>query len=289
MRKVFSLFLFALCIGQSTFAQTPDEKEVLAKILKSIPSPFEITSLIKEEGVQFRDSLLNSPDKVSLYNSVYKKALNLGIYSTDLGYLNVYKQPDSVTSSYLESILAISEQMEISNEIDFITIAKFAYSNNVNGLLAETSSSFDRINEALVAKSQPELSVLMLLGGWLETLYLTCQAASQNQSKVLDDKIAEQKLILAQLLPILEKYKSGEEMDSLFTDFQNLNDLFSQIKIKLKNKPTLNTRVEKIGDIEVVVTTSFNDKARKSNIKYDQEDINNILLASSKIRAGIVQ
>lgn len=290
MVRVLGLFFlaFAFSFHQIGFAQTPEEKDVLAQILKSIPSPFEISSLIKEVGVQYKDSLLNSPDKAATYDNAYKRALNLGIYSTDLGYLNVYKKADSITSPYLQSILAIAEKMEIDDQIDFVAIAKYAFTSNLNGLLSETSSAFDKINQALVSKSQPELAVLMLSGGWLETLYLTCQVASAYPSKVLDDKIAEQKLILEQLLPILETYKSGEEMDSLFHDFQELNALFSDIKIKQNKKSSQNFRIEKWGDLEVVVA-GFDDKSNKRNIKYDQEDINNILLTSSKIREGIVQ
>ena len=65
---------------------------VIGDILGRIPSPLEISVLLKESGKKYNGSYLNSPESISNYNSNYKKALNLGVYGTDLGYTNIYEQ-----------------------------------------------------------------------------------------------------------------------------------------------------------------------------------------------------
>src|SRR5690349_6947668 len=65
---------------------------VIGDILQQIPSPLEISVLLKESGKKYNVTYLNSPDNISKYNNNYKKALNLGIYGTDLGYTNIYEQ-----------------------------------------------------------------------------------------------------------------------------------------------------------------------------------------------------
>jgi hypothetical protein len=65
---------------------------VIGDILQQIPSPLEISVLLKESGKKYNVNYLNSPDNLAKYNSNYKKALNLGIYGTDLGYTNIYEQ-----------------------------------------------------------------------------------------------------------------------------------------------------------------------------------------------------
>ncbi|NJO00559.1 MAG: hypothetical protein HC880_01745 [Bacteroidia bacterium] len=162
-----------------------DGQEVLDNIFKTIPSPFEISSLIKEEGVSYQGDILNGPQEASRYQSEYRKALNLGIYSTDLGYINIYKKSDSIAPAYLQSILTIANGLNIGQFINFANISQFALSNDLNGLLSETSSSFDKINQEFIDQQKPQLSVLMLTGGWLETLYLTCQAAKKTRPKHL--------------------------------------------------------------------------------------------------------
>src|SRR5687768_1496297 len=60
-------------------------------ILHRIPSPLEISVLLKESGRKYNAGFLNAPDNLSRYNTNYKRALNLGIYGTDLGYTNIYE------------------------------------------------------------------------------------------------------------------------------------------------------------------------------------------------------
>ena len=67
-------------------------EEVINDILQRIPAPLEISVLLKESGKQYNASFLNPTDNLARYNTNYKKALNLGIYGTDLGYTNIYEQ-----------------------------------------------------------------------------------------------------------------------------------------------------------------------------------------------------
>ena len=65
--------------------------------------------------------MLNSSDNLSKYNSNYQKALNLGIYGTDLGYTNIYEQnQDGI--KYLSSIKSLAEGLNIGQFFDILTI-----------------------------------------------------------------------------------------------------------------------------------------------------------------------
>jgi hypothetical protein len=74
--------------------------ESMRSIIESIPSPIEIAMIIKNSGTGFKESLLNSQENSSLYNSDKEKALSIGIYSGDLGYINIYEKP-FLTVNYL--------------------------------------------------------------------------------------------------------------------------------------------------------------------------------------------
>jgi len=77
----------------NTQSQTHDiSREVLGDIVKSIPAPLEISCLIKNLVVRYDRNLLTSLKNSKKYNSNNRQALNLGIYSADLGYDNVYEQ-----------------------------------------------------------------------------------------------------------------------------------------------------------------------------------------------------
>ena len=68
------------------------DEELVNGILQQIPSPLEIASILKESGSKYESSILNSEDNLSKYNTNFSKALNLGVFGTDLGYTNIYEQ-----------------------------------------------------------------------------------------------------------------------------------------------------------------------------------------------------
>src|SRR5688572_16327928 len=121
-------------------------EEVIGSILEQIPSPLEISMLLKESGKKYNASYLNSPDNTSKYNSNYKKALNLGVYGTDLGYTNIYEQnQDGV--KYMASIKSLADGLNFGQSFDIETIGWLATnSKNLDSLLLITTQIFNSIN-----------------------------------------------------------------------------------------------------------------------------------------------
>src|SRR5512133_3011470 len=66
--------------------------ESMNQIIESIPSPVEIAMIIKQSGTGFNEGLLNTQQNSSLYTTDKAKALGIGIYSGDLGYINMYEK-----------------------------------------------------------------------------------------------------------------------------------------------------------------------------------------------------
>src|SRR5688572_31394408 len=121
-------------------------EEVIGSILQQIPSPLEISVLLKESGKKYNGSYLNSADNTSKYNSNYKKALNLGVYGTDLGYTNIYEQnQDGV--KYMASIKELADGLNIGQFFEIETIGRLATnSKNLDSLLLDRKST--RLNSS---------------------------------------------------------------------------------------------------------------------------------------------
>jgi hypothetical protein len=206
---------------------------VIGDILQQIPSPLEISVLLKESGKKYDVSYLNSPDNLPKYNSNYKKALNLGIYGTNLGYTNIYeKNQDGV--KYMSSIKSLADGLNIGQFFDVETIGRLATnSKNLDSLLLITTQNFNSINHYLQSQSRSNLSVLLLTGGWLEAMHITCNvAASDPGNKELQEKIGEQKVILENIILLLSFYKEADQnMASLLTDMEELKKIFDKVNI----------------------------------------------------------
>lgn len=48
-------------------------EDVISDIIQQIPSPLEISTLLKESDTKYDKSYLNDPEKISDYNSNYKR------------------------------------------------------------------------------------------------------------------------------------------------------------------------------------------------------------------------
>lgn len=291
---VLAIFLSGCGSGKKTDEQTFLEgldtaktegptisEEVIGDILQQIPSPLEISMLLKESGKKYNASYLNSADNTSKYNTNYKKALNLGVYGTDLGYTNIYEQnQDGV--KYMASIKELANGLSIGQFFDIETIGRLATnSKNLDSLLLITTQNFNTINHYLQTQGRANLSVLFLTGGWLEALHITCGVASANpENQELKETIGEQKIILENIMLLLSFYKeSDQNMASLLTDMEELKKIYDKVNITYTYKEST---FEIVDGVMVIKDNST------STIVITPEDIAKIRETTISIRNKII-
>ncbi|UXE68285.1 MAG: hypothetical protein KA713_06815 [Chryseotalea sp. WA131a] len=256
------------------------DEEVINSILQQIPSPLEISVLLKESGTRYNVGILNNADNLSKYNSNYKKALNLGVYGTDLGYTNIYeKNEDGI--KYLSSIKSLADGLNIGQFFDIETIGRLATnSKHLDSLLLITTQNFNSINHYLQTQSRANLSVLLLTGGWVEAMQITCQVASKDpKNKELMEKIGEQKIILEQIVLLLGFYKDDANMASLLKEMDDLKTAFDKINILYTYKESSMEIVDGVAVIKDNSTTTIN---------ITEEDVKNITSLINSIRSKII-
>jgi hypothetical protein len=208
------------------------DQEAVASVLDQIPSPLEISMLIKESGTRYDRSLLNQPDQISRYNSSYQKALNLGIYGADLGYTNLFEENiDGIR--YLSAIKSLANDLNIGQFFNAGVIGRLATNNNnLDSLVLMTTQSFNAINKHLQDQRRSNLSVLLLVGGWVEAMEIICQVSEQNPgNRALIERIGEQKIVLEQLVLLLSFFTSDPDIEALKQDFEQLKAVYDNIEI----------------------------------------------------------
>jgi hypothetical protein len=265
----------------STLNQGPTiDQEVIGSILGQIPSPLEISMLLKQSKVKYNSSILNTPDNLPKYNSNYKMALNLGVYGTDLGYTNIYEQNQDAIK-YLSTIKSLANQLNIGQFFDIETIARLATnSKNLDSLLLITTQNFNTINQYLQTQNRSNLSVLLLTGGWIEAMQVTCQLATKNPSHVeLREKIGEQKITLEQILLLFSFYENDENMASLLNDLKQLETAFNKINITYTYQEST---MEVVDGVAVIKDNS------STTIDITEQDVKDIMSATNSIRTKII-
>lgn len=255
--------------------------EAISEILQRIPSPLEISVLLKESGRKYNAEYLNDPNNLSRYNTNYQRALNLGVYGTDLGYTNIYEQNQDGLR-YISSIKTLADGLNIGQFFDVETIGRLAAnSRNLDSLLLITTQNFNSINAYLQTQNRANLSVLLLTGGWLEALHITCAVAQNDPGNPqLRETIGGQKIILENIMLLLSYYKDQDEnMAALLADLDGLKRAFDNVKI---------TYIYEESTFEVVDGVMVIKDNSSSTIDITPEDIDNIRTLTGSIRKKII-
>lgn len=250
-------------------------------ILHRIPSPLEISVLLKESGKQYNADFLNAPSNLARYNTNYKRALNLGIYGTDLGYTNIYEQSQDGIK-YMSTIKDLANELNIGQFFEMETIGRLvSNSNNLDSLLLITTQNFNSINQYLQSQNRSHLSVLFLTGGWLEALHITCEVAKTNpDNQQLQETIGAQKIILENIIRLLSFYKDNDRnMAALMNDMEALKQAFDKVTITTTYQPST---FEVIDGVMVVKDNS------SSTVAITQADIENIRSNTRTLRTKII-
>ena len=297
MRILIAGLLLALITSCSSRNQSDDEalaealtstelqddviSDEVNDILHRIPSPLEISVLLKESGRKYDGAFLNSPDNLSRYNTNYKRALNLGIYGTDLGYTNIYAQSQDGIR-YMSTIKNLANELSIGQFFEMETIGRLvSNSHNMDSLLLITTQNFNTINHYLQTQNRSHLSVLLLTGGWLEALHITCEVAKNNPDNVqLQETIGGQKIILENILHLLSFYKENDSnMATLMRDMERLQKSFEKVTITTVYRPS---SYQVIDGVMVVKDNS------SSTVEITEADIENIRSITQNIRTKII-
>ena len=248
-------------------------------IFYSLPSPLETATLIKKSGASFNADLLNSVDNVSKYTTNLKMALNMGVYSTDMSYTSLFDQMQS-TISYMNTTRRLAEQLGIMGAIDENTIKRLEQNiNNREVVMEIISETFMNSNAYLTENDRPAIVAMILVGGWIEGLYLATQlvASSSENNEALIDRIIYQKLSLQTVLHLLETHKNSADIVYLIDKMNLLQVIYDEIEIT-----TSKVEVETIPEKQTTVIRS------DAKVKIAPEVFDRLVVKLKEIRDGFV-
>ncbi len=220
-------------IPDSVFSDKPlmISQEAMEDIIDNISSPVEMAALLKSTGVPFDQKLLASTKSVDQLNTNFKQALNLGVYGCDLGYLNMYEKTGSVLTS-MQAIKTLSNELRIGQFFDFGTIKRLATNNeNLDSLMYISVSSFNNMDAYLRESNRSNISSLIVTGMWIEGMYLATQVAKNAPSDEVVERVADQKLVLNDLLLVLKNYKGDPNFEKLVTEIERIKKEYEEVKI----------------------------------------------------------
>ena len=181
-------------------------KEQIPELLYKLPPPTEIPYLLAATGAEFNASLINDKNLSEKYGAKTEKAaLNLGVYTADIGYLTSYEKTQEAIE-YIATCKNLADILGVS-EFDIDLIRRFEENvSNKDSLTALLNQTLKKADKYLKDDGRNKLAGLIITGSFIEGLYV---ATALVKTYPTDLKPADRNLILTPLIRIILNQKES--------------------------------------------------------------------------------
>lgn len=232
-----------LVIADSTKQAVQETKLNAQNVFNSMPDRKEILKLIEEQKIEYNADFLNDPNSVSKYTIEFTKAVNLGIYGSDLTIASSFEQTQE-SMVFLKCVNILAGNLGVSNAFDQKMFDRMeANKQNKDSTLEIVTGAFKKADEILKTNNRPATSAIILAGAWIEGLYVSCQIANEIKSEAVVKTIIDQEESLKNLVIMLEATKIDDKNKFIVVDMKELQEAFK------KNEGTKDYKLESIKDI----------------------------------------
>jgi len=253
-------------------------RDVLDEMMQTLPSPIETANLITQSKSSFNKALLIPAQNAENFPNKYAQALALGGYGVDLGYINLNNKMLYVVE-YLESVNTISKELKVNQFLDFSTLNNLAKNrDNVDSLIRISTENFNHIDEYLRSKDRGDLSVLILIGSWVEGLHMFNHIAKEHPSPEITKRIGEQKIIINNIYAILNKIDKVAYYRELKGKLNGLKNVYTNVKISYIYKEPITKEVN--GELVI-------EDGSESVVELTKSDLDAIDKEITKLRDSI--
>lgn len=263
-------------VDESVLQDVKDAK----KIFNALPSPLESAMLIKSAGAEYDGDLMNPTDAASRYSTNKAMAVNLGIYVCDLSFASLYDQTQMVIN-YMSAAKKMADGLGILDAISEETINRLEENvNNKEVILDIVSETFMNTNSYLEDNEQPAIASIVLVGGWLEGLYIATQLIDVESfdTNKLVGRIIDQKLSVDIMINLLMDNQDHPAVPGIIEQMNGVKEVFDKFSIET-------TKITPEYDKETNVTTLRSEIS--SNMT--PEIFTELAVAVKKVRSSFVK
>jgi len=189
----------------------------------------ELSSLFMSSGAVFEQSLLNPYNNVNNYVTSSKKAFNLGVFAVDLSYSKVFEQLD-LAANYFNAMQRMAEELGIPAVYFETTADRFEKNiNNKDSLIKIANEVYMATDNYLKENERYGTAAQVIIGGWIEAVYIACDLANSTRDIAVIDRLAEQKFSLENLTKMLANYREDDMIEKYIGELSSLQPAFNAL------------------------------------------------------------
>jgi hypothetical protein len=214
-------------------------------VIYNIPSPTEIPYLLQATGAEYDASLVNPRSKTDQYASrTDKAALNLGVYTADIGYLSSYEKTQE-SIDYLNSCKTLADNLNVIGTFDLEILKRFeANISNKDSLANLLNETVEETESFLKDDSRNKLAALVVTGSFVEGLHISTGLIQSYPRNILPDDarnliltpimqvVLNQKKSVSDLLKMLSSVEQTDPISGIVSDLQELEKAYAALNIE---------------------------------------------------------
>lgn len=195
-------------------------------VFNSLPDRRLVMKLIEENKIEYDPDLMNDPTRVKKYTVEFYRAINLGVYGSDLSISSSFDQTQE-SMVFLKCVNVLAQSLGVSGAFDQRLFERIeANSSNKDSIIEIVTEAFKKVDEILKYNNRPSTSAIILSGCWIEGLYVSCRIGTRINQESVIRTIIGQKESLRNLIVMLESVKPEAEYDFLLKDLRRLYEAF---------------------------------------------------------------
>ncbi|HRH37786.1 MAG TPA: hypothetical protein PK760_05545 [Flavobacteriales bacterium] len=234
---LIALGLLAACGNEAPPAQPEAQlviggDENVTAALYQMPTPNELFGLVKQMAGEGHRRVLNPASNADKYVTLKGRAVNFGIYATDLVYASSFKLNIEVAKYYLAT-KKLADGLGLNSaftDADFVRLESHLTKGDSLDLIS--NEAYQRAYNKMQSEDMGPVLSMVLAGGWVESMHLVIsQITAFGKDEQLVRRVAEQKVTLEHLINIMDAYKNDEQVAGVYTELLALRDIFDELNV----------------------------------------------------------
>lgn len=151
--------------------------------------------------------------------------------------------------------------------------------NNMDSLLYISQRGFEQMSNYLEKQGRTDVGAQLLLGGWIEGVYLATSVYKTEPNERIMETIGEQKVALDEIMVLMDAFRGKRNFQTIIKGFDNLKKVYDEVEMEYVKE-----------EVEMEVAPGVFQKVvnSKSTVKISPEQIETVTETIEELRANII-
>lgn len=232
-------------VAPDSVATDTNTKKQAQDFFHSLPSPLHVAKMFNRSKLKYVNGIANPIENATKYNSQISRALNLGVYSTDLAYATLNNQTQVAINTF-KSVRTLSEGLNLSSVFESTNlIPRFERNIGNKDSLVMLMADLHMESDILLKETERyDVVYTSFAGAWTEAMYIATNLTYKQQNPDISDRVLQQQATLSKLIELLSEFQKDKSAEPIVTGLKDIRTVLE--KLNALGKPATDPEYQKI-------------------------------------------